>query len=1043
MRLSLLKIMYCAFFCAAVTSFAQVPTLTNVSVAGPECLSGAGGSYLPTFSEEGGAIAFLSHANNLVTNDDSGLSLDVFLSDTSGQSMELISVNRSRVGGGNADSTHPIVSRYGTMIVFASRSSNLTTNDTNNSVDLFLRQRMTVSAVETRLITADRFGRGFVDPVPYSPKPLSTYPALGADVFPDVVFQSYGTNLVNPPIADTNNASDVFIYDPDAGARRVVSIARSGDSTGDGSSHSPQFSRPFVGFISTASNLHVFPSATNNNRGGDIYVVDASGAIRWASPNTRSLLTGAFPAPPSTYFCFNFVLSGNGAVAYQANPGLGYPTVLLYCPFGAPSAVRISADSDTVGRPQISHDGTLVAYSSRSNVYVWNSLTQSNTLISANANGLPANGPSHSPVMDRYGSYVVFISRATDLIPNAPTGRFQIYMRPLPNGPVRLVSASINGGASLGDFEHSNIALPRESGVAVAFDSTASDLVPGDLNGQSDVFLWRQSEMRLISRRHGALPARTAPPMSGTALPVSISGDGRLIAFTSMDNPTVPNDTNIWPDLFVRDLAGGSLRRMTSGIFDDRSQVSLQAIVSRSGTRVAQGWGFGITGGVGLRLAWRDLNSQTNVQIDNTDLLWGIPQFALSSNGNYLVYRAQQGQIVSRSMPDGETNLISANYFGGPANNVSSNAVLSPNDRWVVFQSAATDIVYFEPPGGVNYSPPRGTLYARDLLSNTSKVASITANNIVPVFGSAVFSGDSEWVGYVVTNREIYIRQLATSVRTNVCASCEQPSLNQDASFVAYQTVPANGRGQIYVKNMRNGLAKLITSRVGGGEANGPSTSPQITPDGRFVVFESSASDLVENDTNNAADIFVGDRLLGKVLLLSINRRGTGSGNAGSSKAILSADGRTIVFQSLANDLIAGDYNDRRDVFVATLSLPDSDADGMDDDFEITYFGNLDRNGAGDKDADGHTDQQEFFAGTNPTDNASILRVVSISAPGNTTHQLVWSATPGRSYLVQFKDSLLDEWSTLRGSVRAAASTAAVIDDSPNPHRFYRVLMAE
>jgi hypothetical protein len=126
---------------------------------------------------------------------------------------------------------------------------------------------------------------------------------------------------------------------------------------------------------------------------------------------------------------------------------------------------------------------------------------------------------------------------------------------------------------------------------------------------------------------------------------------------------------------------------------------------------------------------------------------------------------------------------------------------------------------------------------------------------------------------------------------------------------------------------------------------------------------------------------------------------------------------------------------------VATLSLPDSDGDGMDDDFEITYFGNLERNGAGDMDNDGHTDQEEFLAGTNPTDNTSILRVVSISAPGSTARQLVWSSTPGRTYVVQFKDSLADNWSALPGSVRASASTATATDDSSNSHRFYRVVM--
>jgi hypothetical protein len=375
----------------------------------------------------------------------------------------------------------------------------------------------------------------------------------------------------------------------------------------------------------------------------------------------------------------------------------------------------------------------------------------------------------------------------------------------------------------------------------------------------------------------------------------------------------------------------------------------VQLALSRSGTHVSAYWTVGGSGGGGSALIWRDLSSDTNIVIGNAQFVSSVPQFALSSTGNFLVYQSDARQILSREMPVGPTNVITMNYSGsGPANNVSSNAVISPNDRWVVFQSAASDLVYFgEPGGGLGYSPPPGILYARDLLSNTSKVASITASNIVPVLGPAVFSADSQWIGYVVTNREIYVRLLTNNFRTNVCVSCDQPSLSRDASFVAYKTVLMNDPDQIYVKNMRTGVARLISSRIGGGRANGPSTSPQITADGRFVLFQSTASDLVENDTNNASDVFLGDRLSGKVLLLSINKSGQRFGQWRILQAGLSPDGRTVVFQSLANDLIAGDYNDRRDVFVATLSLPDSDSDGMDDDFEITYFGNLERNGAG------------------------------------------------------------------------------------------------
>src|SRR6185503_14222087 len=162
----------------------------------------------------------------------------------------------------------------------------------------------------------------------------------------------------------------------------------------------------------------------------------------------------------------------------------------------------------------------------------------------------------------------------------------------------RLVTVNTNGNASLGDFEHSNIALPREGGPMVAFDSTASDLVAGDLNGQSDVFVrdMGMNETRLISRRHNALPARTPPPMSGSWSSSSISGDGRVIAFTSLDNPSLQDDANISQDLFVRDTTTGSLRVITNQVLSQRSQAAVQPVLSRSGTHVSAYWTVGGAG---------------------------------------------------------------------------------------------------------------------------------------------------------------------------------------------------------------------------------------------------------------------------------------------------------------------------------------------------------------------------------------------------------------------------------------------------------------
>ena len=158
----------------------------------------------------------------------------------------------------------------------------------------------------------------------------------------------------------------------------------------------------------------------------------------------------------------------------------------------------------------------------------------------------------------------------------------------------------------------------------------------------------------------------------------------------------------------------------------------------------------------------------------------------------------------------------------------------------------------------------------------------------------------------------------------------------------------------------------------------------------------------------------------------------------------MSADGRTVVFQSFANDLVEGDYNERRDVFVVRLGLGDSDNDGMDDDWEVAYFGNLNRDGTEDFDEDGHSDLQEFLTGTDPTNTGSILRVITVTpmSGGNTT--IVWSSVPGRSYVVQFKDSLnTPNWNNASGVLTASQTSESFAHASSGPQRFYRVITVQ
>ena len=142
--------------------------------------------------------------------------------------------------------------------------------------------------------------------------------------------------------------------------------------------------------------------------------------------------------------------------------------------------------------------------------------------------------------------------------------------------------------------------------------------------------------------------------------------------------------------------------------------------------------------------------------------------------------------------------------------------------------------------------------------------------------------------------------------------------------------------------------------------------------------------------------------------------------------------------------MVTGDFNDRRDVFVLKLGGIDSDHDGMDDDWEMAYFGTLARDGTGDFDGDGMTDLQEFLAGTDPTNRGSVLRVMTLTSVNGGGTAILWSAVAGRTYRAQFKDNVEEVgWTDVPGDVVAVTSTGSKVDAIPAGagRRFYRVLL--
>ena len=194
------------------------------------------------------------------------------------------------------------------------------------------------------------------------------------------------------------------------------------------------------------------------------------------------------------------------------------------------------------------------------------------------------------------------------------------------------------------------------------------------------------------------------------------------------------------------------------------------------------------------------------------------------------------------------------------------------------------------------------------------------------------------------------------------------------------------------------GTNLLVSRGYSAGEpGNAGSDSPDISADGRFVAYRSAASNLVPGDANGLPDIFLYDRQTSTTTLLSASWLGPWAANNRSMAPQFSGDGQTLVFQSWASDLVPHDFNQGRDVFAYSL----------------------------------------YASGSIPLFSATVLPA---AIPGQGP-RILWPVVPGKTYSVEFKNSLSDpQWQPLAGNITVIGSQAYLDDVSPGPGpKFYRV----
>jgi hypothetical protein len=202
--------------------------------------------------------------------------------------------------------------------------------------------------------------------------------------------------------------------------------------------------------------------------------------------------------------------------------------------------------------------------------------------IDVNSNGVGGNGPSYTPgSVSSDGRFVVFTSFATNLVTGDVNGFADVFLRDRQNGTTDLVSVNSSGAQGNG---HSESGAVSDDGRYIAFASAASNLVVGDTEGFSDVFLHdRQSgtttRLSVTADGHGG-NGNSCPRAYYTSdvflYPPVVSADGNLVAFDSVASNLVANDTNGVSDVFVRDVEAGVTRRVS---LDTSNQQLIEASI--------------------------------------------------------------------------------------------------------------------------------------------------------------------------------------------------------------------------------------------------------------------------------------------------------------------------------------------------------------------------------------------------------------------------------------------------------------------------------
>lgn len=406
---------------------------------------------------------------------------------------------------------------------------------------------------------------------------------------------------------------------------------------------------------------------------------------------------------------------------------------------------------------------------------------QTTQRVSVDSAGIQGNGRSRTTSTSADGRYVAFESEATNLVAGDTNADSDVFVRDVQTSQTTRVSVDSSGAEVDG---HSYSCSISDDGRYVTFTSDSSGLVAGDTNLFTDVFV----RDRQTSQTTRVSVDSAAVQGNHNSVEPTISADGRYVAFISFATNLVPSDTNAAWDVFVHDRQTGQ---------------TVRASVDSAG-------------------------AQSGVPIPS-----GPP--SLSADGRYVAFVSLSTNLVPddtngmqdvfvRDLQLGLTTRVSVDSAGGQGNADADTPSISSDGHYVAFYSNATNIVV-----GDNGAGP--DIFVHDRVTAQTTRVSVSSTGAEGNAGSYYpsISADGRYVAFF-------------SSATNIAPG--------DTNFDP----------DVFVHDRQNGQTTRVSVDSSGVQGDNASHDPSISADGRFVAFSSWASNLVSGDTNGSYDVFLRDR---------------------------------------------------------------------------------------------------------------------------------------------------------------------------------------